>query len=105
MTTSTVTLSFTYDLDDRAAYEIEKKGFFEHAIANLPEGRRVKVSFWDPGRLAQDLEMEVKQGHVSLGQPGLIVVSRVTVENMKRAVKEQYENGYFDRLMGIQLSS
>ncbi len=101
MTMSTVTLSFTCDFDERAAYEIEKTGFFEHAIANLPGGKRVKVSFWDPGRLAQDLETELKQGHVSLGQPGLILVPRVTVENMRRAVNEQYESGYFDQLLGI----
>jgi hypothetical protein len=92
------TLSFTCDFDERTAFEVEQKGFFEHAIAHLPDGGQVRVCFWDPVRLAQDLETEQKLGRVSVGEPGIIVIPKVTLENMRAAVKELYRRGYFERL-------
>jgi hypothetical protein len=97
------TLSFTCDFDERAAFEVAQKGYFEHAIVRLPDGRRMKVFFWDPVRLAQDLEMEQKLGRISIGEPGLILIPKVTVENMQRAIKELYRKGYFDRLGSLVL--
>jgi len=97
-TWSDPTLSFSCDLDDRAAFEVEQKGYFERAIAELPDGRQVKVCFRDLVRLAQDLEAEQKLGRISIAEPGLIVIPKVTVENMQRAIKELYHQGFFDRL-------
>ena len=90
-------------MDERALYEIEQKGFFEHAIANLPDGSRVRVSFWTPGRLSEDLETDLKWGKKCLAEPGLIVVSNVTLENMRAAVEDLYARGYFDRLRSVFL--
>ncbi len=94
-------LSFTCDFDERTAFEVEQKGYFEQGIAVLPDGRRVKVCFWDPIRLAQDLETEQKLGRISIGEPGLILIPKVTVENMQRAISEIYRKGYFDRLVSL----
>ncbi len=84
--------------DERTAWEVEQKGFFEHARVRLPDGRIAKVCFWEPVRLAQDLEMDMRHGQVCIGEPGLILIPKVTLENMRAAVKELYRSGYFERL-------
>jgi hypothetical protein len=91
-------LIFECEFDERAAEEVELKGFFQHAAVCLPDGRRMKLSFWDPVRLAQDLETDLGNGRTCFAEPGLIVVPRVSVENMRRAVSELYRTGYFDHL-------
>jgi len=93
-----VTLSFSCEFDERVAWEIELKGWFEHAVVHLPEGGIVHISFWDPVRLAQDLETDLQAGKRCLAEPGMIVIPKLTVENMKAAVEELYHSGYFDRL-------
>ena len=101
--TNEPTLTFEVEFDERTAYEVEQKGFFEHAIAHLPDGTQIRLCFWDPIRLAQDLATEEKLGRVSFAEPGLIIVSRITVDNMKKAVAEQYKRGYFNRLRSFVL--
>jgi hypothetical protein len=94
-------LTFSYHLDERAEWEIENKGWFEQAIVHLPDGKKLQVSFWDPIRLAQDLEADLKSGRACLAAPGMIVIPKITVRNMEAAVKDLYENGYFDRLQSL----
>jgi len=96
-----VTLSFTCDIDERAEWEIQQKGWFEHAIVHLPDGSNVPVCFWDPVRLSQALETDLKLGRTCIGEPGMIIIPCVTVENMKAAVEELYHRGYFDRLRSL----
>jgi len=98
---SNVTLSFTFELDERAVWEIQQKGWFEHALVHLPDGSNVPVCFWDPVRLSQDLESDLKFGRSCIGEPGMIIIPQVTVENMKAAVEELYRSGYFDRLRSL----
>lgn len=97
----TPTLVFTCEFDERTAWEVEQKGFFEHALTRLPNGLEIHVCFWDPIRLSQDLETGLKHGMSCFAEPGLIVVPSVTVDNMKSAIVQLYCNGYFDRLIGI----
>jgi len=94
-------LSFACQFDERTALEVEQKGFFEHALVEFPNGVRVPICFWDPARLAQDLETETRLGRVCIGEPGLIVLRKVTLKNMTAAVEELYRRGYFDRLKSL----
>jgi hypothetical protein len=55
-------LLLEFETDEQMAIEIEQKGYFEHAYALLPDGSKVRVCFWDPIRLAQDLENEQRLG-------------------------------------------
>lgn len=89
------TLIFTCEMDERAEWEIEQKGFFAHAVVVLPEGRKVPVFFYDPVRLAQDLESDLEHGHKCVAEPGMIVIPAVTIDNMRAAVAELYASGYF----------
>jgi hypothetical protein len=65
-------------------------------LVHLPEGRIVRVSFWDPVRLSQDLETYLSLGRACLAEPGMIIIPQVTIGNMQAAVEELHERGYFD---------
>jgi hypothetical protein len=95
------TLTFTCDLDERAEWEIEQKGWFEQALVHLPDGTSVQLHFWDPIRLGQDLETDLRSGKTCLAEPAMVVIPRVTVANMRAAVEKLYQNGYFDRLRAV----
>ena len=57
------TLSFDCDFDERTAFEVEQKGFFEHGVVSLPSGEQVRVSFLESGSPGgQDLETEQRLG-------------------------------------------
>lgn len=71
------------DFDDYAG-EVERKGWFAHATV-LKNGIRQDVTFYDPVRLQQDVELELTSGPVELDEP-IIVVEAVTKENMEKAV-------------------
>ena len=73
------TLSFTCDFDERTESEIQQKGRFEQAVVRLPDCSTVRVCFWDPIRLTQDLEADLKSGRSCIAEPGMIVVPEVTV--------------------------
>ena len=96
-----VELSFTCDFDERTEWETPQKGWFDQVLVHLPNGDTVHVGFWDPVRLSQDLERTLKAGGRCIGEPGIIIVPEVTVENMKAAVQELYDTGYFDRLRSL----
>jgi hypothetical protein len=95
------TLEFTFELDERAVYEIEQKGWFEQVAVRLPDGRLIPLCFWDPIRLSQELEMSVKSGGSCFAEPGMIIVPKVTLDSMRSAVEELYRVGYFNRLTSL----
>jgi hypothetical protein len=53
------------------------------------------MSFYDPIRLNQDLEEEIKFGKAGLIEKGLIVLEEVTKENIEAAVNQVDIEGYF----------
>lgn len=72
------------DFDDYA-WEVESKGWFSAATA-LFGGRRFKLVFYDPTRLAQDIEAELDEGVVFL-ERNLLVVKSVDRNNMDKAIE------------------
>ena len=58
----------------------------------------MKLCFYDPVRLTQDLETVQESGEVCIGEVGLIVLPSVTLENMEKAIQQLYTRGYFDGL-------
>ena len=86
MSTGYPRLRLPADHDERAAFEAEARGFLQHVVIEVAEGVEVGVVFWDPVRLQQDLDEEMKAGRPFLAEPGMIVVESVTLANMERAV-------------------
>lgn len=100
-TISAPTLVFSCDFDERTAYEVELKGWFEAVAVQLPNGLEIPLSFRDPVRLGQDLEAEIAVGKSCVAEPALIVIPKVTRANMTAAVDQLYQEGFFDRLIDI----
>jgi hypothetical protein len=72
-------------------WEVVAKGWFAGVVAVI-EGRRYTLTVYDPVRLAQDVEEELKLGRVFL-EPNLVVVASVTRENIAAAVQEIVDGG------------
>ena len=100
MSTADVRLEFDddFDVDERASQEVRDKGYYRHAVAVLPDNRRVKLSFWNPVRLSQDLEVAMRLGRACIAEPALIIIQNVTADNMRAAANELYRRGYFNHL-------
>jgi len=92
-------LVFNFELDERAAWEIEQKGWLEAVKVRLPDGSQIPICFYDPVRLSQELDGEVSEGRSCFAEPGLIVLPKITQELMNRAVRELHSRGYFDHLV------
>jgi hypothetical protein len=52
----------------------------------------------DPDRLAADLKTDLKFGKACIAEPGLVIVPRVTPQNMREAAKQLVREGYFASL-------
>jgi hypothetical protein len=88
--------------DERALWEAEARGCLSHVAVRLPDGTEYPVYFYDPVRLAQDLETVAESGAAVIAEPGMIVVPAVTPECMTCAIRELARSGYFDFLHPIR---
>lgn len=77
------TLILPPDFTERAA-EVEAKGVLWDAHI-VRDGKQVPVTFYDPVRLAQDIDADIDFQRAFITRR-LIVVQRVTIEEMSRAV-------------------
>jgi len=87
-------LHFPNGFDDCTAWEAEQEGVYYSAVVRLPNGDRVQVGFYDPVRLAQDLE----EDQCCVALPGMIVIPSVTLACMQKAIAQLHQEGYFDSL-------
>jgi len=71
------------------------------AVVEFSSGRKYSVSFYDPIRLAQDLESVSRSWQPCLAEVGLIVLPAVTQTNMDKAIKYLGEIGYFDKFIPL----
>jgi hypothetical protein len=94
-------LSFDCAFDDNTATDVEEKGFFDHAIVTLRDGTSYRLHFYDPARLAVDLQTDLRFGKSCIAEPGLVIVERVNIANMKAAIKQLETEQYFDHLKPI----
>lgn len=92
-------LVFAGGFDERAADDAEARGYRAAVFVEFDDGRRYEVVFYDPVRLAQDLEDETAAGNPFISEPGLIVVPGVTLVNMQAAVAKLARERFFDVLV------
>jgi hypothetical protein len=81
--------------DGRHDWLTESKGYLEDVEVELDDGRIVKINFYDPIRLAQDVDAEFGHGAVSLAWKRLIVVKAVTPAAMQAAA-DALSSDFFD---------
>jgi hypothetical protein len=53
------------------------------------------LSFYDPVRLAQEIDDELAEGNSGFIERGLIVVPEVTKENIEKVISQAENEGYF----------
>lgn len=87
---------FPPGFDARAVDELPLKGYIENVIVRLGDGRRYCLSFIDPVRLNQDLEVDLTEGRGYVAEVGLVVLPTVTVETIRSAVEDLCKTRYFD---------
>lgn len=66
-------------------------------MAETDNGKRHRLFFYDPVRLRQDLEEEIRQGRAAVAEHGLIVVPEVTKENIEKALLRQLPKDTLNR--------
>lgn len=88
-------LHFDDEYDERLAMEARDRGYLGGVTVELANGSLHFVCFYDPVRLAQDLEVVTKQGRHYVAEKGMIVLPEVTLDNMKKAISELDEDGFF----------
>jgi hypothetical protein len=76
-------LDFPEGFDDYAS-EVESKGWFGEARLSF-QGKRYRLNFYDPVRLGQEIEAEIRRGRLFF-EPNLLVIHSVTRSSMESAV-------------------
>jgi hypothetical protein len=89
-------LVFPEGFDDYA-WEVESKGWFGDARLAFM-GRSYRMNFYEPVRLAQEIEDELKRGRPFF-EPNLVVVPSVTRQHMEAAVEFLVEYGQLRSLV------
>ncbi len=79
------------------ALDIRDKGWAT-AHVELENGTRYTLNFYDPVRLGQELEDDLKLGRPCLVELNLMVVPEVTVEAIQRSAQFLWQIGFFDDL-------
>jgi hypothetical protein len=72
------------DFDDYES-EVKAKGFFSEARLSV-SGKRYRLSFYDPVRLSQEIESELRRGELFFDS-NVVVVNSVTRSDMERAAE------------------
>ncbi len=98
-------LLFRYGFDDIQQEEAEARGYLADVLAEDEQGRRYALVFWDLGRLGQDLEEETQQNKPFIAEPGMVVVSRVTLTNILAAVDKLEREKFFAGLVPTTLGA
>lgn len=90
-------LVFDGGFDDLDAYNALGAGYRGAVVVELDDGSRHPVVFYDAVRLQQDLAEEAKLGTPFIADRGMIVLTEVSLDNMKAAVNHLRRAGYFVR--------
>lgn len=89
-------IDFGVVTDERWAFETEAKGYCGTVRVRFVGGEEYHLTFYDPVRLAQDLEVEG-----IIAEPGLVVVPKVTEAAMRKSILRLAASGFFHTLRAV----
>ena len=84
-------LIFPDEFDEFYESEIQSKGYFGQVSLQI-SGKHFRLNFYDPVRLAQEIESEFQRGNVFF-EPNLVVVKSVTRLEIEKAIQSLMESG------------
>jgi hypothetical protein len=89
-----VRIEFPADFDERARVEHEMKGWLAGVTVRVASDEPpASVTFVDPVRLSQELADNAASGKPWVIESNLIVVERVSEDNMRRAIMAAVSEG------------
>jgi hypothetical protein len=89
---------FPEGFDARWEAELPDKGYIEDVVAELACGTRYALSFIDPTRLKQELDIETRSGRPFYAVPNLVLIPEVTRAAIEQATQELVLEDYLERL-------
>jgi hypothetical protein len=93
-------LVFDDSFTERDEAEMSLRGYCSAASVELGDGRRCPVVFYDPVRLQQTIEADLRSGRACFAEPALIIVSEVTRKRMEAAVADLSGEDFFSAYSG-----
>jgi len=84
------------DWDERLAWEVQNKGWYEQAELQMDDGRMVSLSLWDPVRFSQELEAHFALGEAFFAERNLIILPVLTEAAIRNALAKLISRGHFD---------
>lgn len=87
--------------DERIEYEMAEKGYLPGSIVELADGSRYELTFYDPVRLAQNVERLAACGIPFVIAANTVVVPEVTRTAIQHAVEHLVRQGHFGRLQPV----
>lgn len=98
-TTANYQVAFPEWYDERGEWEAKEKGWLQGVEVRFANGHAESLFFYDPVRLAQDLDAESKLGKPCVAVPGMVVIPAITRRAILDTIAQLVESGYFS-LMG-----
>jgi hypothetical protein len=95
-------LRFAREFSEQDAMEAQSRGYLSHVFVELDEGNLYPIFFYDLTRLQQDLAENLRCGHPFIADPGMIVVSEISLQIMKDAVERLVDEGFFGHLLPLR---
>lgn len=92
-----VRLVFEGGWDERDELETPMRGYRSHVWAELADGSRHRMTFFDMTRLSQELEEDCQAGKPFFAEPGLVILKEVTLPNMEAAARALAAEGFFEK--------
>jgi hypothetical protein len=92
------TIHFPDWYDQLAHEEFADRGYLPGTVVELAVGSRYGLYFYDPVRLAQDLEVRQKWGIPRTDEANLVVIHEITPANVAAAVERLVKIDFFRKL-------
>jgi len=100
-TTTEFTIHYPDWYTERAELEMTDKGYLPGPFVELADGTRYELYFYDPVRLAQDLERMLPHGYPCLAKGNMVIVPEVTPAAIRAAVEHLVRQGFFQKLKPV----
>jgi hypothetical protein len=81
--------------DMRGEWEAKAKGWLQGIEVRFANGDAYPLFFYDPVRLAQDLEADTKHGRPFIAHAGMIVVPEITREVILDVIEKLVDEAFF----------
>jgi hypothetical protein len=92
------TIHFPDWYDELAQEEFAARGYLPGTVVELADGSRYELYFYDPVRLAQNLDARIKCGIPCTEEANLVVIFEITPANVAAAIARLVKINFFQKL-------